>query len=31
MAVEENENRQEQWPFLPQCNGSHFVDDIYRK
>ena len=28
MIVETNENKLEQGAFLPQCNGSHFVDEI---
>lgn len=31
MAVKENENKLEQGAFLPQCNASHFADDIFRK
>ena len=27
----ENENKLEQGAFLPQCNASHYVDNIYRK
>lgn len=28
MIVETSENKLEQGAFLPQCNGSHFVDEI---
>lgn len=28
MVVETNEKKLEQGGFFPQCNGSHFVDEI---